>query len=261
MFIDIGVNLTSKQFEKDTDEVINRAIEHNVLQMIVTGTSVAESEKACQLTESRSGELFSTAGIHPHHAKEFNSDSLMVLRRLLQKDAVVAVGECGLDYFRNFSAPAEQRKCFEAQLNLAAETSMPVFLHQREGHKDFVTILEKYLDDIPAAVAHCFTGDATELDAYLEMGLYIGITGWVCDERRGKELKAIVNKIPLDRLMVETDAPYLLPRDLDPKPLSKRNEPYFLPHIAGVIASCYSIDVAAISKHTVENTRRFFSLC
>jgi len=261
MLIDIGVNLTSGQFASDYTEVIERARQAGVEKMIITGTNVPESIQAEKMAAQQPGCLYSTAGIHPHHAKEFEKGSISVLSGLLDKQSVVAVGECGLDYNRNFSEPADQRCCFSAQLELAAEKNRPVFLHQRDAHEDFVKLLSEYLPQIPAAVAHCFTGSADEMQQYIDMGLYIGITGWICDERRGQELKSIVNTIPADRLMIETDAPYLLPRDLQPKPKSRRNEPMYLPHIAEVVASCYGINVIEIAERTAENTRRFFNLC
>ena len=260
MLIDIGVNLTSGQFASDVVEVVARANKAGVEKLIITGTNIPESILAEQMASLHPGRLYATAGIHPHHAKEFNQDSMPALSDLLEKASVVAVGECGLDYNRNFSEPADQRRCFSAQLQLAAEKNQPVFLHQRDAHEDFVSILSEYLPQIPAAVAHCFTGRADEMQQYIEMGLYIGITGWICDERRGQELKSIVNKIPFDRLMIETDAPYLLPRDLKPKPKSRRNEPMYLPHIANVVAECYDVSVNEITEHTTKNSQRFFRL-
>ncbi len=260
MLIDIGVNLTSGQFAADYCQVIERAKQAGVEKLIITGTNIPESIQAEHMASQQPGVLYSTSGIHPHHAKEFNQDSILTLSNLLEKQQVVAVGECGLDYNRNFSEPADQRRCFSAQLELAAEKNRPVFLHQRDAHEDFVRLLSEYLPQIPAAVAHCFTGTADEMQQYIDMGLYIGITGWICDERRGQELKSIVNEIPLDRLMIETDAPYLLPRDLQPKPKSRRNEPMYLPHIAEVVADCYGVSFNEIEKVTAENSQRFFNL-
>jgi len=260
LLIDIGVNLTSKRFEKDAHQVIERALQSGVGKMIITGTTIAESQRALDLSAHFPTVLYSTAGIHPHHASEFSADSLAKLTCLLAEDTVLAVGECGLDFNRNFSEPAAQRVCFEAQLQLAVENQLPVFLHQRDAHQDFVDILSGYIDQLPAAVAHCFTGTQAELQCYLEMGLYIGITGWICDERRGQELKAIVNQIPLDKLMVETDAPYLLPRDIKPKPKSNRNEPAFLPHICHTIARSYQCSYELIEQSSYTNTVDFFQI-
>ena len=133
---------------------------------------------------------------------------------------IAAVGECGLDYNRNFSPPEAQRKCFEDQLTLAAELGKPVFLHERDAFSDFSSILKQYRTSLPGAVVHCFTGGQTEaearfvLEAYLTIDCYIGITGWINDERRGSHLIPLLKTIPADRLLLETDAPYLLPRNL-----------------------------------------------
>lgn len=258
--IDIGANLTHHSFDRDRAEVIAGAQDAGVVAMVVTGSSVEGSQDAAALASDHSGYLFATAGIHPHHAKDYRLDQRKELLKLLALPEVVAVGECGLDYFRNFSPPGTQREVFRHQIEIAVETNLPVFLHQREAHDDFVRILSESLDRIPRAVAHCFTGDQTELREYLDLGLYIGITGWICDERRGQHLRELIPMIPADRLLVETDAPYLLPRDLDPKPSDRRNVPAYLPHIVGVIASAAERDPVEIAQETTANARRFFGL-
>jgi len=260
LLVDIGVNLTSSRFKKDLDEVVRKAQDSGVSKMIVTGTNIDDSGQALSLTLDYDGVLYSTAGIHPHNAKEFDSESIEKLSVLLEKEPVVAVGECGLDYNRNFSTPKAQRYCFEEQLKLAVKKQRPVFLHQRDAHEDFVSILTKYIDKIPAAVAHCFTGSQHELEKYIELGLFIGITGWVCDERRGQGLKSLLSDIPLDRLMIETDAPYLLPRDIRPKPKSNRNEPFYLPHICQTVAEDYALPFEVIAEQTFQNSINFFSI-
>lgn len=260
LLVDIGVNLTSSRFKNDLDDVIRKAQDSGVDKMIVTGTDIYESQQARDLTVKYNDVLYSTAGIHPHNAKEFDNNSIEQLSTLLNTKSVVAVGECGLDFNRNFSTPEAQRYCFEEQLKLAVEKQRPVFLHQRDAHEEFVSILSSYIEKLPAAVAHCFTGNKNELDSYLEMGLYIGVTGWVCDERRGKELKSILSDIPLERLMIETDAPYLLPRDIRPKPKSSRNEPVYLPHICQVVADSYNLPYDVIAETTYKNSIEFFSI-
>jgi TatD DNase family protein len=258
--IDIGANLTHKSFDPDREQVISRALAAGVDRMIVTGSSVLCSRQAEKIATAYPGVLFATAGIHPHHAVESQPGDREVLAELLQMDIVVAAGECGLDYFRDFSPKEDQRRVFAMQLELAAEYEMPVFLHQRDAHDDFVAILKDYLPGIPRAVSHCFTGDGKELGACLDLDLHIGITGWICDERRGHHLKDIVGDIPLNRLMVETDAPYLLPRDLDPKPDSRRNEPMHLPHIVESIAEARGIEPLELASATVATSEHFFAL-
>lgn len=258
--IDIGVNLTHDSYAADRDAVIERARSAGVTHMIVTGTSVPGSRQALQLSREHPGTLYCTAGVHPHHAGEFTAAAPAALRELLNQAETVAVGECGLDFFRNFSPPADQERAFIAQLELAVETGLPVFLHQRDAHARQVAILREYLPRISRGVAHCFTGTAAELDDCLALGLYIGITGWICDERRGLPLREIVGQIPDNRLLLETDAPYLLPRDLNPKPKSRRNEPGYLPHILRTVAACRQQDADYVGFITSKNARRFFKL-
>jgi TatD DNase family protein len=199
--IDIGANLTHDSFADDRDEVIERASDAGVKRIILTGSSEQASRDAAALADSMPGTMYATTGVHPHHASEYSDSVHDTLSELVSRDSVVAVGECGLDYFRNFSPPEDQRDAFRRQLEIAAETGLPLFLHQRDAHADFIEILKPAMGNLSRAVAHCFTGGAEELSACLDLGLYIGITGWVCDERRGQNLINIVGQIPLDRLI------------------------------------------------------------
>ena len=259
-FVDIGVNLAHDSFDADRDAVMHRAAQAGVVQMMVTGASEDGSRKAIELARQHPGVLFATAGVHPHHAADLTTAALPALAEMARAPEVVAVGECGLDYFRDFSPRDLQRRAFAWQLELAAATGKPVFLHQRDAHEDFVAILREHRAAIAGGVAHCFTAGEAERDAYLELGLAIGITGWICDERRGLHLREVVRKIPADRLMLETDAPYLLPRDLKPAPKSRRNEPHHLPHVARAVASARHESLESIARTATENTRRLFRL-
>jgi TatD DNase family protein len=227
---------------------------------VITGSSDTSNVRAAELAEQSSGTLFSTAGVHPHHASDYTDESDALIRSLIQKDEVVAVGECGLDYFRNLSPRDAQLEAFKRQLEIAKESGLPVFLHQRDAHDDFVEVLEPALADLSRAVAHCFTGEGESLREYVAMGLYIGITGWVCDERRGKHLHDIVSFIPDDKLLIETDAPYLLPRTVRPRPKSRRNESMYLPEIARVVAEARGQTEEHVAKITTANAVRFFDL-
>lgn len=258
--IDIGLNLTHDSFDKDRDEVIQRALDAGVRHMILTGSCVSGSTKALDLAKKHPGTLFSTAGVHPHHVKDCNGDTLDALKQLAQANAVVAIGECGLDFFRNFSPRPAQETWFEKQLELAAALQLPLFLHERDSHETFRGFVKEYRAKLTDVVVHCFTGNREALHDYLDLGCYIGITGWICDERRGQKLQELVREIPLDRLMVETDAPYLLPRDLNPKPKHNRNEPSYLPHVVKTVAHCMGKEIAEVMKAAAENTRRFFRL-
>ncbi len=258
--IDIGANLTHDSFDSDRVEVLERARSHGVEVLIVTGATVAGSMAALELAKRHPGRLFATAGVHPHHAKDLDEDGIALLGEMLREPETVSAGECGLDYFRNFSTREQQERAFSMQLELADAHKVPVFLHQRDAHEEVLELLRPHLDAVPRAVAHCFTGGERELGDLLELDLYIGITGWICDERRGKHLREVVRQIPRDRLLLETDAPYLLPRDLDPKPGSRRNEPMYLEHILETIAECRQEDPRELAQVTSANARRFFSL-
>jgi len=259
-WIDIGANLTHDSFDRDREAVIERARRSGVAQMIVTGASLAGSAAAIELARAHEGTLFATAGVHPHHAAQLAAAELPQLRELLLQPQVVAVGECGLDYYRDLSPRDAQLRAFEWQLQLAAESGKPVFLHQRDAHQDFVAVLREHRARLVGAVAHCFTGAAGELEDYLALDLAIGITGWLCDERRGAHLPALVARIPAGRLLLETDAPYLLPRDLEPKPKSRRNEPMYLPHVAAAVATARGESLEQCAAGTSANARRLFAL-
>jgi TatD DNase family protein len=258
--IDIGANLTHDSFDADRDAVLARAAAAGVARIIVTGTSVTSSAQAVALCEAHPRTLAATAGVHPHHAAEFDTHTTAALRRLLANPAFVAVGECGLDYFRDYSPRDAQQRAFAAQLELAAEVGKPVFLHQRDAHADFVAMLEPLRAALAGGVAHCFTGGPQELEAYLALDLYVGVTGWVCDERRGAELRAAVPLIPRERLLIETDAPYLLPRDLVPKPKTRRNEPQLLAHVLERVAMLRNEPAADVARATTANAERLFGL-
>jgi len=256
--IDIGLNLTHDSFDSDRDVVLTRAQQVGVERFIVTGTSVAASAAACEIALTMPGRLFATVGVHPHHADELDAAGLDTLRELSALYHVVAVGECGLDFFRDFSPRPAQEAAFEAQLALAADVGLPVFLHQRDAHERFVALLTPWRAKLEGGVAHCFTGGKEELAAYLNLDLYIGVTGWLCDERRGQALREAVRDIPLDRLLIETDAPYLLPRDLPEKPRTRRNEPCYLPHILARIAELRPEPLEQLAEVTRVNSERLF---
>jgi len=258
--VDIGANLTHSSFRDDLDSVLERARAAGVGTIVITGTSVAESLHAARLADAHPGMLHATAGVHPHHARDCDDGTIPALRELAAQSRVVALGECGLDYNRNYSPHPDQERWFIAQLELGCELGKPLFLHSRDAHPRFAQILRARRDRLPRAVAHCFTGEADELREYLDLGLYIGITGWICDERRGRHLHALAREIPPDRLLVETDSPYLLPRDLKPPPKGRRNEPAFLPHIVATLARALDREPGELAADTERNARTFYGL-
>jgi TatD DNase family protein len=258
--IDIGANLTHPAFRDDLPEVLARARNAGVNAILVTGTSVAESRRALELSEAHPEAVYATAGIHPHHARECDAATLPALRELARHPRVVAIGECGLDFNRNYSPHPDQEKWFLAQLELAIELKKPLFLHSRDAHPRFSELIKAHRNEMPKAVAHCFTGERAELQAYLDIGLHIGITGWICDERRGAHLVELVREIPAERLLLETDSPYLTPRDMRPQPKARRNEPSFLPHVLHAVARALGRPAEQVAADTTRNARRVFGL-
>lgn len=263
--IDIGANLTHESFDHDRNAVLQRAREAGVVLQVITGASREHSPMALRLAQAHPGELFATAGVHPHHATEYTDECDAEMRALHAHPEVVAVGECGLDYFRDFSPRPAQRRAFERQLQIAADmavdgVSKPLFLHQRDAHDDFMAMMKNFDGRLGPAVVHCFTGTKKELFDYLDQDWHIGITGWLCDERRGLHLRELVPSIPANRLMIETDSPYLLPRTVKPQPSHRRNEPMYLAHIVAELARDRGEDVDATAAATTATARAFFRL-
>jgi TatD DNase family protein len=267
LYTDIGLNLSNPQFDKDRGAVIERAIEAGVDTMIITGTTLAESHAALQLSLQQPQQLWSTAGIHPHYAADFNGPMWQALVELMQQPNVVAIGETGLDFNRNFSTPEQQQWSFEKHIEAAIALQKPMFLHERDAGQRMFEILSSHRDQLADAVIHCFTGNQQTLFRYLDLDLYIGITGWVCDERRGQELQTLCKDIPDNRLLIETDAPYLIPRDLNQasRPAhfnakTRRNEPCVLPHIAAAVGQLRNSSTEQIAQLSQANAKRLFRL-
>ncbi len=258
--IDIGANLGHTSFKNDLATVLQRAAAVGVQRIIVTGASKEGSVAAMQLAQAHPGYLYATAGVHPHHADEYDQFTEELLSDLLANDVVRAGGECGLDYNRNFATRAAQQFAFERQLALAIKANKPVFLHQRDAHQDFLSILKSHRSALQNAVVHCFTDTRAALNDYLALDCYIGVTGWICDERRGTHLLDAVRDVPDNRLLLETDAPYLLPRTIKPQPKERRNAPEFLPIVLQAVAHARGQDPAHVASITTDNARRFFAL-
>jgi TatD DNase family protein len=258
--IDIGVNLMNPAFDRDREAVVRGAAAAGVSPLIITGSDAESSAGALAYARTKPGELYAVAGVHPHNARFWNAAVRAQIRALAARPEAAALGECGLDYNRDYSPRREQRECFEAQIDLAAELGKPLFLHERDAFEDFAGILKKRRGDVSRMVVHCFTGGERELEAYLALDCYIGITGWICDERRGRHLIPLVKKIPPDRLLLETDAPYLIPRNLRGNKRNGRNEPRYLVHIAACIAEACGKDPETLAAETSANSRRFFGI-
>jgi TatD DNase family protein len=256
--VDIGVNLGSRQFGRDREAVIQRAQVAGVRRMVVTGTTVEATRTAVALARERPGVLFATSGIHPHESSRATPQAFEEIALLSRAPEVRAIGECGLDFDRDFSPRPVQEAAFEAQLELACERKLPVFLHEREAHDRFLAILARFRPRLSRAVVHCFTGGERELEAYLAHDLHIGVTGWICDERRGTGLRALVPRIPADRLMLETDAPYLAPPGV--KTSHRRNEPAFLTHVLEAVARAAGRPPEQVAAESTRVAELFFGL-
>ncbi|MDR3341599.1 MAG: TatD family hydrolase [Treponema sp.] len=257
---DIGLNLMHPAFNMDREQVVQAAEAAGVSPLIITGTDARSSFEAVKYASRYPGKLYSTAGVHPHAVKDGTPRTLDELRRIAGHAGVLAIGECGLDYNRDFSPRDMQREWFEKQIHLAGELTMPLFLHERDAFADFSGVLKRNRKSITPMVVHCFTGTERELEQYLDLGCYIGITGWICDERRGAHLLDLLKQIPADKLLIETDAPFLMPRNMAGKPRNGRNEPKYLTHIAQVIAHHLDKDPTTLAQETYTNTCRFFGI-
>ncbi len=256
--VDIGCNLTSPRLIHDLEEVLAAADCAGVTRQIITGSDLQSNQDALALA-CQYPQLFATAGFHPHHANDWQPHSHpLLLQSVARQPEVVAVGEMGLDYHRNFSTPLAQQRCFSDQLDIAIAVQKPVFLHERDAFADFHRLLTDALPQLPRAVWHCFTADTKALEWALDAGLYIGITGWICDPERGKRLREQVRIIPEDRLMLETDAPYLTPKTLQPTP--RTNKPQYLPEILRMVSKCRQQPPEEIAQQTTQNAERFFQL-
>jgi TatD DNase family protein len=258
--IDIGANLTNRAFAGDLDSVLERAWEHGVDCIVVTGTDVASSERAIALCDRAPSRLYCTVGVHPHDAAAVDDGWLDAVEQLREAACVRAIGECGLDFNRNYSPRDVQQRVFDAQLELAARVALPVFVHDRDSGGAVAHHLARHRTRLRDVIVHCFTGDAETLEAYLDLDCHIGITGWICDERRGLELASIAARIPDDRLLIETDAPFLLPRTISPRPSSRRNEPANLVWVARRLAEARGQTVEHVCAATAANAQRVFAI-
>lgn len=263
--IDIGANLAAKDFDADLQEVLQAGFEAGVGKVIITGSCFESIPKAQKIIgdykQEYKNRLFYTAGIHPHHSDEWNQNSSDFIKKFVQDEYCVATGEMGLDFFRNFVDKEIQIATFRAQLDLAIEVQKPIFIHERDASDTMLKELKNRAGDLPKnIVIHCFTGNRMALEAYLEAGFYIGITGWICDPVRGAHLLDLVKIIPQDKIMIETDAPYLLPKTIKPKPKSRRNEPKNLGFVAQKISDALEVDTQDFIDKTSANAIAFFGL-
>jgi len=253
MLVDTHAHLQWASFDKDREKVISRAREVGVKYIVNIGFDVGGSRKAIELARKHKG-LYATVGIHPHNASQLNQNVLDKLRKLSEDTTVVAMGEIGLDYYRNLSPRKAQKKAFEAQLLLAEELKLPVVIHDREAHRDTLEILSEFKGRI-SGVMHCFSGSREMAEQCVKSGFYISFAGPVTFPN-SRKLHEIAKWIDLSRILLETDSPWLVPQDVR----EKRNEPAFLPFIAGKIADLKGISVDELVEATTENAKYIFQL-
>ena len=254
-YYDIGLNLFCRQFP-DPEKVIQRAATAGI-NCILTGTDMKENQRIDTFIKTH--EVYGTAGIHPHNADSAKKEDFDLLETLLTgNDRMVAVGECGLDFDRMFSTRENQIRCLEKHIVLAEKLDMPLFLHERSSAEEFVRRFKKHPEICKKSIVHCFTGDKRTLEQYLEMGFSIGVTGWICDDRRAKELREAVRVLPLDRVLIETDAPYLTPRNVPG--LDRTNVPENIVYVARDLAKYMGVEEQVLIQRARENTERIFGL-
>lgn len=255
MWIDIGINSTHAPLATAFPEVLTRAREAKVRAGLLTGTSLASAEAALAQASAAGPGFGATVGVHPHDAAGAPEDLAAQLRCLAAHPAACAIGETGLDFNRDYSPRPVQERVFQTQLALAEETGLPLFLHERDAADRFQGCFAPFEGKV-SGVLHCFTGDPAMLAWGLAQDLYFGVTGWVCDERRGEALREALLSIPDDRLLLETDAPFLVPRTLRPRP--RHNEPAFLPVVAETVATLRGLPLPSLAAQCAANTVRLF---
>ena len=258
-FIDIACNFTHESFKRNLEEVINDAELAGVEKFVLLCASLADLDPIKKIQKNAPNKFFISAGIHPHHATETVEVNYDQLLRQLQSITPHAIGETGLDYFRNISPPDIQKESFRMHIEIAKELSLPLYLHQRDAHNDFIRMIREHRKNFPKFVVHCFTGTQKELDDYLDLDAYIGLTGWICDAKRNIDLRQSIKNIPLEKIMIETDSPYLIPKNLLKKPKKNINEPKYLPHIANEICELTGYELEEIKLATSKNAINFFS--
>jgi len=258
-FIDIACNFTHDSFKDNLDEVLNNAEHAGVDKFVLLCASLDDIDPIKVIQNNTPEKFFISAGIHPHHATEILEINYDALFNKLKSINPNAIGETGLDYFRNISPPDIQKKSFGMHIEIAKELNLPLYLHQRDAHSDFIRIIKENISNFPKFVVHCFTGTQAELDEYLELGAYIGLTGWICDAKRNIDLRKSIKNIPIEKMMIETDSPYLIPKNLLLKPKKNINEPKYLPHIANEICELTGYELEELKSATSNNAIKFFS--
>lgn len=253
-WFDAGVNCFDNRLP--LHQTLADAKAYQVNKLCVIATHENDWEACITARQAYPQHIVHTLGVHPHHADEVQDGWQEKLKDTIQRSDAVAIGECGLDFNRMFSSKSAQLNVFEQQLSIAVDMGLPVYLHERDAFDDQLRLLKKYRAKLAGGIVHCFTGGTEQLTQYLALDLYIGITGWVCDPKRGQALQQAVQSLPLNRLMVETDAPYLFPKTL--KPRRSSNVPANLPHIGETLAGLMDVSIEQIAQSSYANAIALF---
>jgi TatD DNase family protein len=268
--IDVGVNLTNQQFNDDLVEVVERSIEANVYPMIITGTDLLNSKNASNICNTlkisqqlykkvNTSFLYFTAGVHPHSAKKYKKYYNNAIIKLASDPKCVAIGECGLDFNRNFSTKEEQIECFKQHIIIGIQLNKPLFVHERDAHDELINVITPYLKKLPPLVVHCFTGNLEEAKKYLSLGFYLSLSGFICMENRGKKFREnVLPFIPLNKILLETDAPYMHPDSSGKNRI--RSEPINTIDVCNTIANVLNVSYDNVLKQTTMNSRKFFRI-
>jgi TatD DNase family protein len=254
--IDTHTHLDFPQFDDDRERVIERAANAGVRAIVDVGTDLASSQAAVALAEAYS-QVYAAVGVHPHDAKTLTEEMLEELRALASHPKVVAVGEIGLDFYRDLSPRDKQRRAFQQQLALAREIGKPVIIHDREAHTEVMDILRHWVEGSHKSVGvlHCFSGDLVMAQEAIELGFYISIAGPVTF-KNARRLRELVRQLPLEKLLVETDCPYLTPQPHR----GKRNEPAYVKLVAQEVARIKELSLEEVARITSDNAQALFAL-
>ncbi len=254
MLFDTHAHLDDQKYDNDRDEVIKRAVDKGIKYILNVGFDMASSKRAISLANSYDF-IYAAVGIHPHDASEANEATLLQLRELAQQNKVVALGEMGLDYYRNLSPKNIQQQAFRDQIRLARELQKPIIVHDRDAHGDILQILKEEGAQEVGGILHCFSGSWEMAKECMELNFYISIAGPVTFNN-AKKLQEVAEKMPLDKLLIETDAPYLTPEPFR----GKRNESAHVYYVAEKIAELKGIDIQELGQATTANAKKLFGI-
>jgi TatD DNase family protein len=254
MLIDSHAHLDDERFDRDRDELIKSLGKNGISTVINIGADLPSSIKSVKLSEQYDN-IYAAVGVHPHSASEMDEGTIEVLKAFSSREKVVAIGEIGLDYYYDNSPRDVQRTWFKRQMKLAKEVNLPIVVHSREANQETFDMIKAESDGKLTGVIHCYSGSVELMKEYIKLGYYISLGGPVTF-KNAKTPKEVAKVVPIDRLLVETDSPYLTPEPHR----GKRNEPLYVRHVAAMIAELRGMTIEELARATSENTKRLFNL-